>query len=169
MVRLENLLQELHLSSSNSGKEHLKAACSDLEKIRKLKKEAEFLEASFRAKAASLEQVNFSSFCNLSYSSRFYPGIFIRVGRTTFYLASHKNFVKPHSTVSLKYEDFSGSGCKKEAIAISSFTLLGCHHNLFDCISENSHFTSPLQCLSTTKLIHHYPRKEYLIICHLIF
>ncbi|OAY78101.1 LETM1 and EF-hand domain-containing protein anon-60Da, mitochondrial [Ananas comosus] len=58
LVRLENLLQELHLSSSNSGKEHLKAACSDLEKIRKLKKEAEFLEASFRAKAASLEQVD---------------------------------------------------------------------------------------------------------------
>ncbi|XP_072988729.1 uncharacterized protein [Typha latifolia] len=58
MVRLENLLQELHLSSSNPGKEHLKAACSDLEKIRKLKKEAEFLEASFRAKAESLEQVD---------------------------------------------------------------------------------------------------------------
>ncbi|XP_015878833.3 uncharacterized protein LOC107415073 [Ziziphus jujuba] len=56
LVRLEKLLQDLHVSSSNSGKEHLKAACSDLEKIRKLKKEAEFLEASFRAKAASLRQ-----------------------------------------------------------------------------------------------------------------
>ncbi|EXB54610.1 hypothetical protein L484_019182 [Morus notabilis] len=56
LTRLENLLQYLHVSSSNSGKEHLKAACSDLEKIRKLKKEAEFLEASFRAKAASLQQ-----------------------------------------------------------------------------------------------------------------
>ncbi|XP_039127201.1 uncharacterized protein LOC120263388 isoform X2 [Dioscorea cayenensis subsp. rotundata] len=54
--RLEDLLQELHLSNSTSGKEHLKAACSDLERIRKLNKEAEFLEASFRAKAASLEQ-----------------------------------------------------------------------------------------------------------------
>ncbi|XP_068662982.1 uncharacterized protein [Aristolochia californica] len=54
--RLEELLQEIHLSSSNPGKEHLKAACSDLERIRKLKKEAEFLEASFRAKAASLQQ-----------------------------------------------------------------------------------------------------------------
>lgn len=54
--RLEDLLQELHLSNANPGKEHLRAACSDLEKIRKLKKEAEFLEASFRAKAASLEQ-----------------------------------------------------------------------------------------------------------------
>ncbi|GKV31860.1 hypothetical protein SLEP1_g40522 [Rubroshorea leprosula] len=54
--RLENLLQELHVSSSYSGKEKIKAACSDLEKIRKLKKEAEFLEASFRAKAASLRQ-----------------------------------------------------------------------------------------------------------------
>ena len=58
LTRLENLLQYLHVSSSNSGKEHLKAACSDLEKIRKLKKEAEFLEASFRAKAASLQQVS---------------------------------------------------------------------------------------------------------------
>ncbi|KAJ6808710.1 uncharacterized protein M6B38_165225 [Iris pallida] len=58
LIRLEGLLQELHLSNSNSGKEHLKAACSDLERIRKLKKEAEFLEASFRAKAASLEQVD---------------------------------------------------------------------------------------------------------------
>ncbi|CAK7341915.1 unnamed protein product [Dovyalis caffra] len=56
LVRLEELLQDWHVSSSNSGKEHLKAACSDLEKIRKLKKEAEFLEASFRAKAASLQQ-----------------------------------------------------------------------------------------------------------------
>ncbi|KAL6859075.1 hypothetical protein ACP4OV_018077 [Aristida adscensionis] len=55
LVKLENLLQELHVSSSNSGKEDLKAACSDLEMIRRLKKEAEFLEASFRAKAESLE------------------------------------------------------------------------------------------------------------------
>lgn len=54
--KLENLLEELHVDSSYSGKEQLKEACSDLEKIRKLKKEAEFLEASFRAKAASLEQ-----------------------------------------------------------------------------------------------------------------
>ncbi|KAJ6330523.1 hypothetical protein OIU76_009169 [Salix suchowensis] len=56
LVRLEKLLKELPVTSSNSGKEHLKAACSDLEKIRKLKKEAEFLEASFRAKAALLQQ-----------------------------------------------------------------------------------------------------------------
>ncbi|KAK4419421.1 hypothetical protein Salat_2355000 [Sesamum alatum] len=56
LLRLEELLQELHLSSSSSGKEHLKAACSDLERIRRLKKEAEFLEASFRAKEASLQQ-----------------------------------------------------------------------------------------------------------------
>ncbi|GMJ12038.1 hypothetical protein like AT3G11560 [Hibiscus trionum] len=56
LKRLENLLQELHVSSSHSGKEHLQAACSDLEKIRKLKKEAEFLEASFRAKEAFLRQ-----------------------------------------------------------------------------------------------------------------
>ncbi|KAJ6815916.1 uncharacterized protein M6B38_418750 [Iris pallida] len=58
LIRLEDLLEELHLSNSNSGKEHLKAACSDLERIRKLKKEAEFLEASFRVKATSLEQVD---------------------------------------------------------------------------------------------------------------
>ncbi|KAK9921379.1 hypothetical protein M0R45_029890 [Rubus argutus] len=56
LVKLEQLLQDLHVSNSKSGKEHIKAACSDLEKIRKLKKEAEFLEASFRAKAASLRQ-----------------------------------------------------------------------------------------------------------------
>ncbi|KAK1563231.1 hypothetical protein Q3G72_024460 [Acer saccharum] len=56
LIRLEKLLQELHMSSSTSGKEQLKAACSDLEKIRTLKKEAEFLEASFSAKAASLKQ-----------------------------------------------------------------------------------------------------------------
>ncbi|XP_059462174.1 uncharacterized protein LOC132191251 isoform X1 [Corylus avellana] len=56
LIRLEKLLQELHVSSSGSGKEHLKAACSDLEKIRKLKKEAEFLGASFRAKADFLQQ-----------------------------------------------------------------------------------------------------------------
>uniref|UniRef100_J3MTW8 Uncharacterized protein n=1 Tax=Oryza brachyantha TaxID=4533 RepID=J3MTW8_ORYBR len=55
LVKLENLLQELHLSSSNSGKEDLRAACSDLEMIRRLKKEAEFLEASFRAKTEYLE------------------------------------------------------------------------------------------------------------------
>ncbi|EOA29861.1 hypothetical protein CARUB_v10012955mg [Capsella rubella] len=56
LVRLESLLQELYVSNSSSGKEQIKAACSDLEKIRKLKKEAEFLEATFRAKAASLQQ-----------------------------------------------------------------------------------------------------------------
>ena len=58
LMRLEGLLQELHMSSSTSGKVHLKAACSDLERIRRLKKEAEFLEASFRAKEASLQQVS---------------------------------------------------------------------------------------------------------------
>ena len=57
VLRLEKLLQELNLSSASCGKEQLKAACSDLEKISKLKKEAEFLEASFRAKADSLQQV----------------------------------------------------------------------------------------------------------------
>ncbi|CAL1394875.1 unnamed protein product [Linum trigynum] len=56
LIKLENLLQEFHVSSSSRGKEQLKAACSDLEKIRKLKKEAEFLEVSFRAKAESLDQ-----------------------------------------------------------------------------------------------------------------
>ncbi|XP_010486821.1 PREDICTED: uncharacterized protein LOC104764910 isoform X2 [Camelina sativa] len=56
LMRLESLLQELYVSKSSSGKEQIKAACSDLEKIRKLKKEAEFLEATFRAKAASLQQ-----------------------------------------------------------------------------------------------------------------
>jgi len=55
LIKLENLLQEMHVSSSNSGKEDLKAACSDLEMIRGLKKEAEFLEASFRAKAEYLD------------------------------------------------------------------------------------------------------------------
>lgn len=54
--RLEGLLKEIHVCSSNSGKEHLEAACTDLERIRKLKKEAEFLEASWRAKAASVQQ-----------------------------------------------------------------------------------------------------------------
>lgn len=61
LIRLEGLLQELHVSSSNSGREHLKAACSDLEKIRRLKKEAEFLEVSFRAKADSLQQEGVTS------------------------------------------------------------------------------------------------------------
>ncbi|XP_042456867.1 uncharacterized protein LOC122041295 isoform X1 [Zingiber officinale] len=67
LKRLEDLLQELHLSKLSRGKEHLRAACSDLERIRKLKKEAEFLEASFRAKAASLEQ---SDDCSLASTSR---------------------------------------------------------------------------------------------------
>lgn len=72
LVRLESLLQELHVSSSNTGKEHLKAACSDLEKIRKLKKEAEFLEASFRAKADSLEQED-SAVDSLSINQKSFP------------------------------------------------------------------------------------------------
>lgn len=73
LKRLENLLQELHVSSSHSGKEQLKAACSDLEKIRKLKKEAEFLEASFRAKEAFLRQV--SSYPSLFFSYSCFSGI----------------------------------------------------------------------------------------------
>ncbi|KAA0025235.1 LETM1-like protein [Cucumis melo var. makuwa] len=70
LKRLEQLLQELHVSSTNSGREHLKAACSDLEKIRKLKKEAEFLEASFRAKAAFLQQEDDESLAQSSSSSQ---------------------------------------------------------------------------------------------------
>nr|XP_043609735.1 uncharacterized protein LOC122581566 isoform X4 [Erigeron canadensis] len=58
LLKLEKLLQKRHISSSNSGREHLKPAGSDLDKIRKLKKEAEFLEASFRAKADLLKQDN---------------------------------------------------------------------------------------------------------------
>ncbi|KAG2579419.1 hypothetical protein PVAP13_6NG279200 [Panicum virgatum] len=61
LIKLENLLQEMHVSSSNSGKEDLKAACSGLEMIRRLKKEAEFLEASFRAKAEYLDADESSS------------------------------------------------------------------------------------------------------------
>lgn len=57
MLKLESLLQELYASSASSRKEDLKAAYSVLEKIRKLKKEAEFIEASFRAKADSLQEV----------------------------------------------------------------------------------------------------------------
>ncbi|KAL3532126.1 hypothetical protein ACH5RR_005647 [Cinchona calisaya] len=69
LKRLEGLLQELHVSSSSSGQEHLKAAfqghlsksgvtaaTSSSQWIRRLNKEAEFLEASFRAKEASLKQ-----------------------------------------------------------------------------------------------------------------
>ncbi|CAJ2632302.1 unnamed protein product [Trifolium pratense] len=56
LLRLENLLQELYASSASSGKEHLKAPYSVLEKIWKLKKEAEFLEASFSAKEDSLQE-----------------------------------------------------------------------------------------------------------------
>ncbi|CAK9320190.1 unnamed protein product [Citrullus colocynthis] len=70
LKRLEQLLQELHVSSTNSGREHLKAACSDLEKIRKLKKEAEFLEASFRAKAAFLQQEDDESLAQSSSSNQ---------------------------------------------------------------------------------------------------
>nr|GLL36433.1 uncharacterized protein LOC109182128 [Ipomoea trifida] len=75
LIRLEGLLQELHVSSPGTGKEHLKAACSDLERIRKLKKEAEFLEASFQAKAASFEQGD-SAACSspLMNESRQYSG-----------------------------------------------------------------------------------------------
>lgn len=72
LKRLEQLLQELHLSSSSSGKEHLKAACSDLEKIRKLKKEAEFLEASFRAKAELLQQVFYSLSVSINYIQKLF-------------------------------------------------------------------------------------------------
>ncbi|KAF5207230.1 Letm1-like protein [Thalictrum thalictroides] len=70
LKRLEELLQEAHVSSSNSGKEHLKAACSDLERIRKLKKEAEFLEASFRAKAASFQQGDDQVYSGPSFSKQ---------------------------------------------------------------------------------------------------
>ncbi|WJX84860.1 hypothetical protein P8452_67387 [Trifolium repens] len=57
VLRLENLLQELYASSASSGKEHLKAAYSVLEKIQKLEKEAKFLEASFSAKEDSLQEI----------------------------------------------------------------------------------------------------------------
>ncbi|CAN4094112.1 unnamed protein product [Withania somnifera] len=68
LVRLEVLLQELHMSSDSSQKEQLKAACSDLERIRKIKKEAEFLEVSFRTKAAFLQQEDDATMCTPSSS-----------------------------------------------------------------------------------------------------
>ncbi|CAN6439136.1 unnamed protein product [Victoria cruziana] len=71
LKRLEELLQELHVYSTETGKEHLEAACSDLERIRKLKKEAEFLEASFRAKAASLQQEDDALRSSVSQEGRF--------------------------------------------------------------------------------------------------
>ncbi|BBH07599.1 LETM1-like protein, partial [Prunus dulcis] len=74
VIRLEKLLQDLHVSSSNSGKEHIKAACSDLEKIRKLKKEAEFLEASFRTKAASLKEEGNRSRSSINKQQQFLIG-----------------------------------------------------------------------------------------------
>ncbi|KAL6273380.1 hypothetical protein ACE6H2_024072 [Prunus campanulata] len=74
VIRLEKLLQDLHVSSSNSGKEHIKAACSDLEKIRKLKKEAEFLEASFRTKAASLKEEGNRSRSSINKQQQFLKG-----------------------------------------------------------------------------------------------
>lgn len=70
LKKLEELLQEVHVSSSTSGKEHLKAACSDLERIRKLKKEAEFLEASFRAKTESFQQVDDQVYSGSSFSKQ---------------------------------------------------------------------------------------------------
>ncbi|KAJ8479193.1 hypothetical protein OPV22_022920 [Ensete ventricosum] len=88
LKRLENLLQELYLSNSNNGKEHLRAACSDLERIRKLKKEAEFLEASFRAKAASLEQDE-SDDCSLPSGSN--QGRVKEVGKTSGEVVSIQN------------------------------------------------------------------------------
>ncbi|KAH9609294.1 hypothetical protein KSS87_014836 [Heliosperma pusillum] len=98
LVKLEKLLQEMHVSSSGSGKEQLKAACSDLEKIRKLKKEAEFLEASFRAKAACLQEVmNVLCVCLGAYVSlctSLYPCIMFMIYRAD----QHENYFSPIST-----------------------------------------------------------------------
>ncbi|KAJ3704905.1 hypothetical protein LUZ61_008610 [Rhynchospora tenuis] len=77
LVRLESLLQELHVSGSDPGnKEQLQAACSDLERIRRLKKQAEFLEASFRAKvdADVAEQANKAA----ESKSRYFWGFLVR-------------------------------------------------------------------------------------------
>ncbi|VVA97249.1 unnamed protein product [Arabis nemorensis] len=76
LVRLESLLQELYVSNSSSGKEQIEAACSDLEKMRKLKKEAEFLEATIRVKAASLQQGGDSNDSQESYEvqKRYFKG-----------------------------------------------------------------------------------------------
>lgn len=95
LVKLENLLQELHVSSSNSGKEDLKAACSDLEMIRRLKKEAEFLEASFRAKAEYLE-VSLLAFFTFSIS---YPHMLL-LRKANMHYYNYK------SLVSLYWEEF---------------------------------------------------------------
>ncbi|MCO5591723.1 hypothetical protein L7F22_045715 [Adiantum nelumboides] len=57
LSRLECLLLEQH----GPGKEHLTAACTNLQTIRQLKKEVETLEASLRKKASSMLQMVGSS------------------------------------------------------------------------------------------------------------
>ncbi|KAH9542515.1 hypothetical protein CY35_13G011400 [Sphagnum magellanicum] len=57
MKKLESLVKESEASSVPCGKEKLSAACSDLEKIRSLKREVEALESSLKFKAGLKEKL----------------------------------------------------------------------------------------------------------------
>ncbi|CAN1141817.1 hypothetical protein LINPERHAP2_LOCUS12705 [Linum perenne] len=131
VIRLENLLQEYHVSNSARGKEQLKAACSDLEKIRKLKKEAEFLRASIKAKSESLEQqpsfeggIRTNGLTNIETGDRKLQGLWSFIGFL---------FKKPDSDLAVSNESqnekigriTSGTGAaKSESINIQRFKLI---------------------------------------------
>jgi hypothetical protein len=57
MKKLESLVKESEASSVPCGREKLSAACSDLEKIRSLKREVEALESSLKFKAGLKEKL----------------------------------------------------------------------------------------------------------------
>ncbi|CAM6050673.1 unnamed protein product [Sphagnum compactum] len=57
MKKLESLVKESEASSVACGREKLSAACSDLEKIRSLKREVEALESSLKFKAGLKEKL----------------------------------------------------------------------------------------------------------------
>jgi hypothetical protein len=57
MKKLEFLVKESEASSVACGREKLSAACSDLEKIRSLKREVEALESSLKFKAGLKEKL----------------------------------------------------------------------------------------------------------------
>jgi hypothetical protein len=57
MKKLESLVKESETSGVACGREKLSAACSDLEKIRSLKREVEALEAALKSKAGLKERL----------------------------------------------------------------------------------------------------------------
>ncbi|CAK9200674.1 unnamed protein product [Sphagnum troendelagicum] len=133
MMKLEFLVKESEASSVACGREKLSAACSDLEKIRSLKREVEALESSLKFKAGLKEKLHENELRLPQRSSAFEGGI---VGESQDYNQGVENRYGPKRFLS----DMRLEQCKPSLFLVfpCSFPFLSFFVSLFGLCSTVS-------------------------------